>query len=331
MSQSSDNSKSLGAVTLVGLVVMIVAVVVLQFLLRTSGGTANRIQHTDFGALMNSALASTTTLNTVLQSNLPDEAVVASSIQFTGRNSQTVQSWLSKPAGHDAAVAVILIPDNTTGTDTAAHLAQTVGASLSSAASVVTLTVQLPPDAKLSDQLSNIVSAVDYLRATADVTDGSIILMGTGLGAYQAIQVSATVPVDGIISIGGFAEPGSVYEQLQTNHADSATQFLRIMGCEMAPLPDGCLQQLSVIDAIQPALPTLIMQTTTDPLTPDSQATALGQQILPALVTTVTIPTTAEVHDVFASSTTDGYLIGWNSLLAWLNQQSVTAVQRRTP
>lgn len=305
--------------------IMIVAVVVLQFFVR-SGTWDTSAREDSFQTLLDDYLPKDETVLAALQPTLGQERLLSQEYTFAGRNSLQTRAYVSKPEGGGGFPVVVLVHDAPASQRSTQRLSATVGEEIAERHGAIVVAIDWQEESTSQNDLSDVVSAVDWIDQLQASSDQPIIVAGIGYGGYLSFLAADELSVDGVVSIGGYVDPADVYSDIQGEQKKDATiseraqQFLTSLGCENSADPEACLEQLSARDALRTDIPALLIHNKNDTVIPVSQTDNIAE-LLGESVEVYRLDIDSDQHDTLASPSVAGYAETIDALNEWLSQQ----------
>lgn len=327
-------NKNWQLLTIAVIIAMTLAVIVLRFFYGIKPDKAVPNQQTERLSLdeLFDQMLPEDDLFQVPQPSLAAEKLASQEMTITGRDGQELKVFVSKPTGSGPFAAVLLLHGNEASVRAASRISKILGERFSAELEVVAVSVDWRESELGTDDLGDVLAAIDWLRELVEVGENQpIMLLGTDYGSYLTLLAADAAPAEfaGIIAAYGYIDPAAHYNFLQQSDAAAADKFLTQTACDLATQPTSCLQQLSLVDAITVNMPILILHNSLDQIVSVEQSRQLRDMITPNLVTYIELNEQTADHDILAAATAAGFDAAWQAMVGWiaplLNPTAATA------
>ena len=171
-------------------------------------------------------------------------------VGFAGFDSELVRAIISKPAGEGPFAGVLFIHDSPSSERATDKLHAQVGDPLSKELGVVTMTVDWRESDFGEEDLTDVLSALDWFTNLPEFDGQPIITVGIGHGALLGLLAAEEkyYLTDAMISIYGINDPQKHYEYLLNIDPNAARRYLANSGCVVALNPSSCLKKLRIVE-----------------------------------------------------------------------------------
>jgi polyketide synthase 12 len=307
--------------------IMVAAALVLRILQNTDYGQQVLEKQTaempDLDTLLDQVMPSEEQIDQAFQPHLDTEDAQSKDIGIITKDGQLLRARLSKPAGSGPFPVIIILHDGPSSTRATDEAAKLWGESLSHEYDAMTLTLDWRESQMGEEEVTDVVSAIDWVRKLRESTDQPILLFGMDHGVYLALAAMETHSeyVDGLIAAYGYSDVKQQYHFLAEHDARGAENFLDDTGCAEETAVELCLEGQSVT-SVDIAVPLLVMHGRADTVVPSAQSEQIATQATdPSAVTTVYSDDPAVDHFFLDNEDNAGFTIGENAVNDWLKKQ----------
>jgi dienelactone hydrolase len=312
------------------LVVMVVVVFVMRFVREeeaTQDSTAKMpslqelvSQFSDQYDLDQSALTNEAPVDT------STERIVHEEMQFIARDSETVKAIYSKPEGDGPFPVMILIHGGESSFRSTEKMASVFEERLidDEEHPMITLSVDWRESDFAQGDLTDILSAIDWIEKRTEAHNQPILLFGLDHGAYLAVLAAQHASVSGIVSAYGYGNLWEQYQFLKGQNEEQANQFVEQAGCSDTFNTESCLRDASVLTT-QIHVPLALLHAPNDSVVPFSQSESLAAEIDSSLITLKRIEDEGTTHDFFSDPNAAGFATAYEAVDEWINSVLTTA------
>ncbi len=304
---------------------MIGSVAVLRILQNTPEGE-ERIRENELmniNAILDQIAPSDDEIERAFQSRLSEEELQNEDIGIVTKDGQLLRARLSKPSGNGPFPVVIIIhsaPSSTRATD---EIGTVWGESIAREQNALTFTLDWREGTMGEEEVTDVVSTIDWARKLLQATDQPIYLFGLDHGVYIALRALETHQeyVDGLIAAYGYSDIAAQYAALVAQDSRGAENFLTQTGCSEAVAVDSCLNDLSAT-TVEISVPTLLLHGRADSVVPFTQAEQIATQVNESVqLTSVFLDDTAVDHFFLDDTNDAGFTAGEQAIADWLSAQ----------
>ncbi|MBI2411300.1 MAG: hypothetical protein HYV32_05405 [Candidatus Kerfeldbacteria bacterium] len=328
-STKHDRSNSLmGPVSMLFFAFMIVALIALRLYNHFAPEEKKQIatnQPATLEEFLNSVIPQNVNLDQLSQASLRTEAMMNKEIEFITRDSQTIHAKISKPEGVGPFATMILMHGGQSSQRSTDRMAEVLGEPLMQSTGMMTVTVDWRESTFGQEDLTDLLSTIDWVRGLQETASQPIILFGIEHGAYiSLLATQEDVSIDGVIDAYGYINPAEEYRYLLTTDATSADNFLQQSGCHTAANQDACLHELSLQDVLHIDIPVLILHSEADTFVPIAQSEMLAAMMDAELLTFDRITDPVVGNGFLTTPSLAGFDAALEQINAWVAERQAS-------
>lgn len=308
-------------------VIMVVSIILLRFLDLGDDQKAKE-QAPDLDAILEKVWPDDSSLEDDLRPALGAEPLRSEEMGFLSRDSEPIRALVSKPSGEGPFSTVIIVHDGEGSERTTDRVATLLGQKIAEEGVLLTVTVDWREGEVGTKDLTDVISAVDWVYSLREADSQPIFLFGVGHGAYLSLLALQDVKVNGVISAYGYIDPSEEYEYLKQNNENSAEVFLKQTGCDQEAHIESCLQNLSLVDTLVVNIPVLLLHGTNDSFVPLAQSEQMSSIAPQELATVLTLEGAG--YGFLSDSAAVGYDEGWSTIYQWIDTIAETVKSQNT-
>lgn len=318
----------MGPVSIMFFALMIVAIIGLRLYNHFAPEEKKQIatnQPQTLQEFLDSVIPQNVNFDQLSQTTLGTAAILNKEVEFITRDSQTIHAKISKPEGTGPFATIILVHGGQSSGRSTDRVAEVLGEPLMQSTGMMTVAVDWRESTFGQEDLTDLLSTIDWVRGLQETASQPIILFGLEHGAYVSLLATVEdVHIDGVIDAYGYIDPWEEYHYLLTVDTTSADNFLEATGCHTAANQEACLHELSLQDVLHIDMPVLILHSQADTFVPIAQSETFATMIDTDFLTFDRIDDPAVGSGFLASPSVAGFDAALDQINQWITERKAS-------